>query len=1174
MPTSPHVFNRCNTDDEPSADGMGSAFVAAVNLHLESGQVFPATGNVLVATLLPPTSGQTVSLGCIEDEATNTAIVFYYNTAGRHRLVRYTPSARSGAGAETLILEWSGLNLAPELVLQGRVIGGILIYRDALGEPRAVPLARAEAGVFTPTYLTREPFALHLVKVPPSQPPTAVRQPATGADPRETLRIIHSRAYQFSYRWRYIDGETTPFAGYSAWLDVLTDPSAATFSSILVTLPGEVPAGVMAVDVLVRDAATSIWQVADTLQRKAGVLPSSLTFYGQVLGGAVSEAEVAKLFEACWPCQALEIAGSRVFEADILEGYPTPEPQFTAVVHNGNEGASTDTLYTVTVQIHIPPPPSGPGIPDDESHDDDTFQTYYYAPAQGTYPDSASTYFPVTTSVAPGFGIIYTKQPIAVSYREAFEATYQNEYSRTISQSTVAYGQAGSEPRTFHERSSYRVVVQFYDALGRAFGCSSPATVAIPARPKGDATFRSIEATLTTTGAALNVEIPIQAASYQFLIARNDTTIYFLQGRAADVLAYLGQQITVAQDGSRSEAPQTGDGTKLAHQKLLIDIGSFVASGQGYSYVEGSGDTVVFLVENKEFPILAQRGDYLEIDWSDYPRATLDAAGHSQALIEIRSPNTTPTAIYYERGPRLPVTRTVVDGVELRSYSQRRVLLEGDCYLVPLRFPFIDRTDPDPIGGTYQPPNKKSYVEDPSGPILVESMVPPFRFAPTSTVTKTVYEKREKGGFFHNLVSNPLNLIIPPLAIYNSAKYLLSDDPDTPANSSLTTANTRARTAANLLWLDVSWGGRPGVIVPRALQQVRRNIIRHSNQKQNGNLINGLGSFEPLSFYDKLPQELGPVVRLSVADQAQADGTVLLVNQEQGVTSLYLGQQIIQNDAGTQLLAYTDKVIGGGNTLRGGYGCTDAGSIARYAGAVFYFSRERRELVRYNKGLTPLGIQYKFRLRLEELADRYQSARVTGCFDPNRQEYWLTFHATQTLPGTTVVWSERREAWADAVSAVPTAAGGVNAELVSWQGSKLYRHLATAPVGTFYGVYTPPQVTFVAASPGAGLAKTWQQVGVRSLAPWQPTALATPSGQQSRILRPWQKFIQGVWRAAVRRDENSSGFAGDPAKALHGGRVLQSESLRVTLTCPEQNPSPLVGATVDFLLNSGQQPNQ
>lgn len=1148
MPTSAHTFTRANTDDSDE-QRPGTDFVAAVNLHLESGQVFPATGNKWVDTLPAPATGTTIGLGSIEDETTNTAIVFYYNSAGYHRLVRYTPADNQGIGGETVLLEWAGLNLSPDLVLQGRVVGGILVYLDASGDARAVHLARAKAGVYTADYLASEPYALHLVKTPPSQAPTLTRQPATGADPRESLQIIQSKAYQFSYRWHFIDGEITPFAPYSTWLDVLTDPSAPTFASILVTLPTPVPVAVTQVDILVRETGATIWQVADTLQRtQSSAIPTSYTFYGQVLGAAPTEPETTKLYEACWPAGVLEIAGSRVFIADTLEGYVTPEPQFTAEAAVGNSEPVVRRIYKYVSSGFEPSPPDKEGEP---VPDKAITYTNYFVQETGNYPDVDSTYQGVT-SIKGSSPARYALQGKFYTYTQAFyESGVLDEEGRDVSYFEGNFAAAdNNELATFHELSPYRVTAQFYDALGRAGGCSKPRTVFIPKQDIANMKNRSILVQLTTTDAtALNAEIPAWATSYQFLVARNDRTLYFLQGRAADVLGYIGHKTIINKtNGDVDEIEQFVDALHNAHQKLRIDIGNWPASGQGYTWRPGSNAVVRYMQDEKEFVITGQYGDYLEHVWDGYPLKSVDKEGNAQARIEIYEPNTTAGQSYYERGPRLRILRTGSGSNEQRRYEQTRLRLPGDCYLVSLPFALLDRQ------AGYEPPNNKQYKAA-TDKLLIESMVPPFRLAPISSTRTVVHERQQKGafdGFF---------------GIRNQESVGVS-------SSTEAVADTANRPATNLLWLDVSWGGRGWAEVPRELQQVRRNIIRHSNQKQNGNLVNGLGSWDALNFYDKLPQEQGRVVRLSVADQAQSDGTVLLVNQEQGVTSLYLGQQPIQADPGTQLLAITDKVVGGGNALRGGYGCVDPGSVVRYAGTVFYYSRERRELVRYNKGLVPLAEEYKFRFRLEELSNRYRDARVSGCFDPSRKEYWLTFHPVDELPGTTVVWSERRQAWADAVSAVPTAGSSVNTELVTWKGSQLHRHTDTAPVGVFYGQYTPPQLTFVAASPGAGLAKTWQQVAVRSQAPWLPVELTTPDGQRSRILRPWQKFIQGVWRAAIRRDENSPGFGGDVAKALHGGRVLQAESLRVTLVCPEQDPAPLTGASVDFLVNTGQQPNQ
>ncbi len=1051
VPTSTHTFTGANTDDEATMPGMAASFTAATNVHLESGQVFPATGNVRVPGLAPPAAGTTVGLGSFHDGSTGTAVVLYYNSAGAHRLVRYDPLGNAGAGSETLLLEWAGLNLSEFLVLQGGVIDGLLVYLDAVGEIRCINLARAAAGGYDPGYLTAEPFALHVVKVPPRQILLFERITANTGAPGESLHIIQSRAYQFSYRYRYIDGEVTVLAPFTNWLDILSDPATVTYNTIRLTLP-PVPQGVEEVEILMREPEALTWQVADTVRRNAGAIPGQFNFYGQVLGAALPEVEAGREFEALWPCEVLDFARSRAFAAMFTEGYVTPEPAFTLAITN----------YSTTIGVNL------------------------------------------------------------------------------------------LDPRTFHENCPYRVVTQFYDVFGRPGGCSQPKTVGIPAQDRNNLAFRRIQATLTTTGAAaLNDEIPTWAHSVQFLVAPNDRTPHFIEGRVADVYAYFGLKIAPDNNNVAQESVNLGDVIHQAHQQVAVNIGNFLASGQGYVWQPGSGDVIRLLDENKEFQILGQRGDYLFFNWTGQPASGLDANGnHTNVRVEICSPNTAPLPNYYERGPVIPIVRTVVNGQEQRSYGTTSLELMGDAFLVPLFFPVINRGTTDDV---YKAPERVQFKDDPT-PVLVESMVPPFRLAPTRTTTTT-----EGNALLNYFASRNNDLATDTQALFGFGTR--------------TTADLTARSSANLRWLDISLGGRPGAVVPRALQRVRRNIERYSGQKQQGNLINGLSRWEALNQYDKFPQEQGDITALVLADQSQTDGSVLLTLQQRGGVSQYLNQRPATIGQADQLLL-TSEVIGGDNTLKGRFGCTDPASVVGYAGKVFSFCRERAELVRYNNGLVPLALTYKFRFRLEALTALYAQARVTGCFDPRREEYWLTFHPSGELPGVTVYWSERNQRWGDKYATVPTAGAAVNNELLTWDGADLHRHTPDAPVGTFFGRYTAPSVTFVAALPGAGLAKTWQEIAVRSLAQWVPTLLTTPAGQRSRILPRWQRYIEAAWRAAVRRDVNSPGFRGDQTKALHDGRVLQSEALSVTLTCPQDKPAPLAGASADYLINSGQQPNQ
>lgn len=694
---------------------------------------------------------------------------------------------------------------------------------------------------------------------------------------------------------------------------------------------------------------------------------------------------------------------------------------------------------------------------------------------------------------------------------------------------------ASLDGRTLHENSNYRVVMQFYDAQGKPFGCSAPRTVYVPPRGLlGGGQYIGVE--LLTTASGQHAEIPENAYFYQFLVAPNDQVRQFRQGKAADTLGYLGQLRTASADGSVKEQPHLRD-FNLAHEKLWVDIGNWPAAGLGYVWRPGSGDILRFVPDNREFVITGQTGDYVEVAWNSKP------SGEGDGLIEIYTPTTSPSEVYYERGPRFPVLR---DATGRRTYSTTQTTLPGDCFLVGLKFPVLVDD------GTYQanPAQNKRY-NPATVTTTVESPVPLYRLVRHTTTTTTVANT--------NIFSGPL-----------AAEMARRLEADLAARGK--TGTTTAAVAADAeaaRWLDMSYGGRPGLVVPAALQQVRRPaLLRFSEKKVAGTQLNGLSQWDALSQYDELPQELGAVTRLSAAAQAQTDTRIILVNQEKGEASLSLGRGQIQTADDQVLLTVSKDVIGSHNPLRGGCGCQHPASVVAYAGKVFFWSQARQELLRYDRnGLVPLGETYKARERLESVARQYTGANVRGCVDPARKEYWLTFEPVGALPGATLVYNEDREAWADALSAVPEAGMGVDTELITWKAGALWRHSPGAAQATFYGVYTAPSLTFtVGQQPGA---RQFKDVAIESASLWPPTALLTDTGLASRTLRHWFTWREGIWRAGFRRAENTPGFP-TVYHALDNGDVLIGTRLTVTLTAPLA-ALPLTACSASFLPRSGQQ---
>jgi hypothetical protein len=334
--------------------------------------------------------------------------------------------------------------------------------------------------------------------------------------------------------------------------------------------------------------------------------------------------------------------------------------------------------------------------------------------------------------------------------------------------------------------------------------------------------------------------------------------------------------------------------------------------------------------------------------------------------------------------------------------------------------------------------------------------------------------------------------------------------------------------------------------------------VRYSGVKVQATRLMGLSVWDATS-QDDLPQEQGAVVRLVLADQTQAEGSLLLCVQERGAESRYLGQRVVTQGDGQTTLALTSGVLGGGNSLRGGYGCLPqhAATIAATSGRVFWYCHERRELVRYaQNGVQPLALSYQFQTRLTELGDAVGSLPAVGGYDPRRGEVWLCLGGVDT-----VAWSERRESWVDSYATSPECVAHVGQTLLTFQDAQAWRHSDTAPYGRFFGLYTAPRLTFTSAAPGT---KLWKSIVVESEAKWLPTLLSVEGRMLSRMRPEWLTYLEGVYRGAFRRDETSNG-------GLLAGRPLVGERLTVTLTAPEgQEGVSLAAAAVGWVPRGGQ----
>lgn len=1068
MPISRHQFAQLDSDSDLSLKAA-SSFDSALNISLEPGYITAVAGNVAVPYALPPT-GDNVRLGGFEDGSTGTAVSLLYNSLGAHRLIRYDPLGNGGLGSETTLLEWAGLNLAADTVVQGGVIDDLLLYLDATGAVRLVNLKRALSGLYTPALLLSDPYALHLVKQPPAwAPDVSIRVAADSSNAQSVSRagtnLLAGHAWQFAVQYEYLDSAPTPLGPYSEIsFSPVNDIRNLLRVGMITPSAALAPTGyVTSIVLCARKDDETGWGVVSRLRRDAtNAFPVYFDFFGETTGEVLTASEAAKQAEALPPVvNALTIGHSRPLVGDCREGGPAPVVSL-AVTCGAAPTPSPVTVPIYTVTTTYTGTTQGPdGQTTPVEYTETAVWVHTGGPDYGTGNQGDGTYDTVALA-----GAVYQRR----GNPQPFLVAFPDNSAVSISQGSLSPVLATIPGMTAHALARYRVGLRFYDAQGRPSPAGSVVSVFVPPSP---GTPQSFYWTLGSTSAtALNAEIPADAYSYQLLLSRNYGASWFKQLGLETPKLYLGVDST---DKDRPLVALNGNTGGIPVKAVYLDI-------TGAAYVFEPGDRVRFIgaaarALNLDFAITGQKGNYLAIEAQAAPRLLSIIASLTPVVvggIELYTPITTSegdSESLFERGPRLAVLRTVVAGVEHRSYAAQTGAISGDAFLL------VDSTGD-------------------------------ARESPT------------------------------PLGREGS-------------------------------WLDASRGGRPAfTVAPATTQAHRKALIRYGGVNVTGTQLNGMSQWEALNQFDELPQEQGAITRLTVADQTQTDGSILLVNQERGDVSLSLGQARLQTADGNDLLTQTKSVIGGANALRGGYGCTDPASVVEYAGKVFFWCARRAELLRYDRnGLTPLGITYKARVRLEQLARDYAGVRVRTCYDPRRKEAWLSFPATGSLPATTVVYSERREAWADALSYAPEAGLAVGNELVSWDAAVLYRHTPDAPAATFAGTYTAPQLTFSVAAPG-GVAKLFEDIAVESPSLWLATQLSTDTQQQSRMLPPWFTFREGVYRTGLRRNEQSPGFP-TIYHALNNGQPLIGSRLTVVLQAPA-GAGPLTACSISFSPRSGQ----
>jgi len=670
--------------------------------------------------------------------------------------------------------------------------------------------------------------------------------------------------------------------------------------------------------------------------------------------------------------------------------------------------------------------------------------------------------------------------------------------------------------RTFHELCTYRVGVQYYDAFRRPGGVVSSIAVPIPQQTGPGFTAKAIGWGLS--GLPTD-EIPAWAAYYSLCVSQNARCQYFIQRAGGLAMGYYGDN-----DNGTAKVFLLESGHEAEEKAVWIGLYSSGGEEKTGGYVFEQGDVLRFLDEpGQEWPILYARAS----NWQTRDGSVKSLAPTLFAAIGRRS-----TSIPYRNNALFTTGRFEI-------YSPSKVGRTTDSFFEATALLPIQTTT---LAGA--PPRQYSVS---SGQLAGDSFI-----VRSSYVTGPA------------VAGGPLAAAIAAdrIRLVESASPLA---PLTPARGA---------------WLDTG-RGVPAFALPSNLGQRRRKaLVRFSGVKIAGTQLNGLGEWDALSQKD-LPLEAGAVVALRLAAQGQTEGQTLIAVQERGAETLYLGQvplSVAARQEQAELVALTNAVIGGTNTLRGGYGTRHPGSVVNFSGRLYWWDEARAEVCRYAAdGVNPLNTLHECRTLGRELATTYAGAEVVAAYDARTEEYLLLFGAAPGgAPARTIRFSERQKGFVGDVSCTPEALVGTRNTLYSLAGGALRRHTDEAPRLSWDG--QPAAVARVScwANAARGLSKTWLALVQEGGAPlWELTEATTPEGQATRTPAARMARQEGQWVGPLLLDANSAGFTGTDAarRALYEGDPLQSTVLRTTLECNNVTPAArLVALSLEFTITSGQTP--
>jgi len=320
---------------------------------------------------------------------------------------------------------------------------------------------------------------------------------------------------------------------------------------------------------------------------------------------------------------------------------------------------------------------------------------------------------------------------------------------------------------------------------------------------------------------------------------------------------------------------------------------------------------------------------------------------------------------------------------------------------------------------------------------------------------------------------------------------------------------------------------RPSAVTVERYSEVRRYTdISYSEPYNENTSLNGLNEFNlsRANYKEDIEKKYGNIKKLYSRDSD------LVVFQEDKVSKVLFGKDLLSNADGSSNIVSVDRVLGQQIMYAGEYGISNSPESFDFDGNNLYFTDSKNGVVLRlgANGITDIsdtGLRTWFKDKFKISDDVYK----LGVFDPYYDQYILAFGTGGAELGedeNTLSFDERVKGWTSFHTFRPDFMVGMNGSLYSFSNGNLYiHHDPNATSNEYYGTSSASKVSIMVNDSPSDI-KELQAVSQEASTPWAAVLKAYRNNidnfSTSTIFMSEFVEKEGHWFAYARRDENTN----------------------------------------------------